>query len=108
MSISTTPAPARTDAREATVPAISAQSVRRHGLVLTAGALSWAGAMFVYGANPDSDPGIAVTDLTGLAFQVGVMALLQVQIRTRAIGVKKGNVTRSIKRGPDGRALGVQ
>lgn len=96
MTISTTAAPARTDAPEARVPAISNQGVRRHGLLLTAGALSWAGAMFVYGANPDTDPGIALTDLTGLAFQAGVMALLQVQIRTRALGVKKG-ATRALK-----------
>lgn len=91
-SISTTPAPARTDVREAPGRGISAASVRKHGLVLAAGAASWAGAMFVYGANPDTDPGIAVTDLTGLAFQVGVFALLQVQIKTRAIGVSRGAI----------------
>lgn len=105
-TVTTTPAPARTDAAveapaATTAPGASgaagehpasgrapvdASFVRRRGAVLAAGAALWAGAMLTYGSTPDSSFGIMVQDLTGLAFQVGVMALLSVQARTMATG----------------------
>lgn len=105
-AVSTSPAPARTDATTAptsttrhakpspalrapaTAPAapVEASFVRRRGAVLAAGAAMWAAATFVVGSTPDSSIGIAVQDLGGLAFQVGVMALLSVQARTLATG----------------------
>lgn len=116
-TVTTTPAPARTDAGAATTdpttadpttapvhgtaagehPAsggapVDATFVRRRGAVLVAGATLWAGAMLTYGSTPDSSFGIMVQDLTGLAFQVGVMALLSVQARTLATGT--GRVAR--------------
>ena len=90
-NITTTSAPARTDV---TAPAHGkaddARFTRRAGLALAAGAASWATANLIFGFQPDAGNELAwkVTDLTGLAFQAGVMALLHVQIRTRATGVK--------------------
>lgn len=68
---------------------ISARTVRRLGLVLTGGSLAWAAAMFPLGAAPASSLGIALTDLTGLLFQIGVVALLTVQLKTRATGTSR-------------------
>ena len=90
-NITTTPATARTDVATATGGAsatMSPTTIRRAGLTLAAGTASWAVANLVWGFEPDSEIGIKVTDLTGLAFQVGVMALLHVQMATRATGVK--------------------
>jgi hypothetical protein len=90
-NITTTPATARTDVATATAVApatMSPTTVRRAGLVLATGTATWAAANLVWGFTPDTELGIKVTDLTGLGFQVGVMALLHVQIATRATGVK--------------------
>lgn len=88
MTVTTRPAPARTDESDPTVT-IGTTGVRRLGLGLTAGSLAWAGAMFMYGSNPVDSAEIAVTDLTGLAFQLGVFALLTTQLRTRATGTSR-------------------
>src|SRR5687768_7730728 len=88
MSVTTRPAPARTDEPDTTV-SIGTTAVRRLGLGLTAGSLAWAGAMFPLGSNPESSLGITITDLTGLAFQLGVFALLVVQLKTRATGTSR-------------------
>ncbi|WP_084965832.1 hypothetical protein [Thermoactinospora rubra] len=87
--LSTTPARARTDVPAPGHPAapapIAPGTVRRLGLALTAGTLAWATSIFLFGTVND---GFAERfgDLTGLAFQLGVFALLTVQIRTRATG----------------------
>ena len=89
--ITTTGAPARTDVTTAARPTTDdTQFTRRAGLVLAAGTISWAVANLVFGFEPELSDNRAwmFTDLTGLAFQTGVMALLHVQIRTRATGVK--------------------
>ena len=58
MSLSTTPAPARTDAPAAvpqTVPAHSSagvRSVRRAGLAVAGGTAAWAAGILVFGLNP--------------------------------------------------------
>lgn len=88
MTVTTRPAPARTDESDPTVT-IGTTGVRRLGLGLTAGSLAWAGAMFMYGSNPVDSAEIAVTDLTGLAFQLGVFALLTTQLKTRATGTSR-------------------
>ena len=110
-TVTTSPAPARTDAAATTAGSASSSArhpesgptfrspdpaphtaavdvsfVRRRGAVLAAGAGLWAAATVAVGSTPDSSFGIAVQDLTGLAFQVGVMALLSVQARTMATG----------------------
>lgn len=92
--VSTTPALARTDVpgdrpTHGTQP-ITPSGVRRLGLVLTTGALAWAASIFLYGTvNTGFEQ--RVGDLTGLGFQIGVFALLAVQIRTRATGVSRAS-----------------
>lgn len=89
MNVSTTSAPARTDGYTARSRGrdITAATVRKLALVLTAGAATWSAATYVYGFDPSSETGVKVTDLGGFAFQVGVMALVTLQLRTRATGV---------------------
>ena len=86
-NITTTPATARTDVdilATAAPAGMSPTTIRRSGLVLAAGTATWAVANLVWGFTPDTETGVKVTDLTGLAFQVGIMALLHVQMATRA------------------------
>lgn len=84
MTIRTSPAPARTDApSRATAPTIGTTTVRTLGAVLAAGAAAWAVDLIVEGPNA---VGSVPAMLTALAFQIGVLCLLQVQWRTGAIG----------------------
>ncbi len=85
--LSSTPAPARTDV-VATVSTGDLRKTRLAGLALAGGTIAWATANLLYGFEPTKDSEIKATDLTGLLFQLGVFALLHVQIRTRATGVK--------------------
>jgi len=91
MTVTTHPAPARSDESDPAVT-ISTTGVRRLGIALTAGALAWSGAMFAFGTNPQESGRMAVTDLTGLAFQLGVFALLTAQLKTRATGTSRAAV----------------
>jgi hypothetical protein len=88
MFVSTTAAPARTDVdRLGTAdPRPSEAAVRNHALGLVAGAGLWSAASFVYGFNPDTELGVKAQDLTGFAFQLGVLSLVTLQLRTRATG----------------------
>lgn len=88
MTISATPRPARSDLRGTTPdPATErATPYRVHGLVLSAGAAAWAASMFLYGANPSTSVGLAVMGVGSGAFQVGLLALLRVLWRSRALG----------------------
>ncbi|MEU4549369.1 hypothetical protein [Nonomuraea dietziae] len=87
--LTTTPATARTDVSQHDRPIaselITPATVRRLGLALTAGTLAWATSIFLFGTVND---GVEerIGSLTGVAFQLGVFALLAVQIRTRATG----------------------
>jgi hypothetical protein len=93
-SLTTTPALARTDtassSRTATAPAATTtqRTVRRLGVALTAGAVLWSAATFVYGPNAEGFGG-RVGDVTGFCFQLGVFALLTAQLRTRATGTSR-------------------
>ena len=91
MNVTTTRPPARTDAvTTADAPEVpSTTSVRNHALLLVAGAATWSASSFVYGYNPDTELGLKITDLAGLAFQVGAMALVGLQLKTRATGVSR-------------------
>jgi hypothetical protein len=92
MNVSVTSAPARTDVAPGAATAGAAlplSAVRRHGLALAAGAGIWSAASFTYGFNPDTETGIKVTDLTGFLFQLGVLSLVQLQLRTRATGLSR-------------------
>ncbi len=90
--ISTTPATARTDGSTLTLPRrerpITPRTVRRLGLTLTTGAVAWATSVFVFG-TVNTGYQERIGDLTGLAFQIGVFALLAVQIRTQATGTSR-------------------
>ena len=111
-SVTTAPAPARTDldarpgpstigldpsvtddgseTRAPGIPAVSSSTVRRLAVPLVVGALSWSVSSFALGFNPASSAGTTVQDLTGFAFQVGVMSLVVLQLRTAATGLKRG------------------
>lgn len=92
MNISTTSAPARTDGYGTDTPSappVTEGGARGLALGLTAGAVTWSVANFAYGFQPDTEVGIKVTDLTGFAFQLGVLSLVQLQLRTRATGVSR-------------------
>ncbi|MBG0827507.1 hypothetical protein HS041_06995 [Planomonospora sp. ID67723] len=89
--VSTSPARARTDVPAdppagGMPPSVAPGTVRRLGLTLTAGATLWATSIFLYGTTAGGFEG-RVGDLTGLAFQFGVFALLTAQARTMATGV---------------------
>jgi hypothetical protein len=94
MTVQHTPAPARSDARPA-VAAVSATPFRRHGLTLTAGALSWAAAMAVFGFD-GSTLGQTLEHTGSGLFQVGLLCLLRVLWRTRALG--EGRLARGVLR----------
>jgi hypothetical protein len=91
MNVTTTAAPARTDVVGVpqTPTRLSPAAVRNHALALSAGAATWSAVSFGYGFNPDGDPGIMLTDLSGFAFQLGVLSLVTLQLRTRATGLSR-------------------
>jgi hypothetical protein len=90
MTITNTPAPARTDvAGTATAAAPDAKGVRRAGLFLTAGALTWSAAVLTFGSNPTDNLGITITDLGALPFQLALFGLVTAQLRTGATGTSK-------------------
>jgi hypothetical protein len=92
MSLSTTPAPARTDGVAARTPVApvrrpaSIRLVRAGGLAVTVGSLAWAGGILAFGLN--SAPGWKglAYDASSLLFQLGLVALVYVQLRTGATG----------------------
>ncbi|MFC4062324.1 hypothetical protein ACFOWE_28825 [Planomonospora corallina] len=89
--ISTSPARARTDVPavpSSGTPPIAPGTVRRLGLALTGGAAVWAASIFLYGTTSGGFAG-RVGDLTGLVFQLGLFALLAVQMRTMATGATR-------------------
>ena len=87
MSVTTTPAPARTDvAADRTAPDAG---VRRTGWLVAGGAAIWAAAMAVYSPQTTDPVGIVVGDLGALPFQLGLFALVTTQLRTAATGTSR-------------------
>ena len=87
MTISHSPAPARSDVATA-APAGSSprHPYAVHGRVLTVGALAWAATMAVVGIDPvGSGEELAFSVGSGL-FQVGLLFLLRTLWRTQALG----------------------
>ena len=100
--VSVSAAPARTDLDARPAPGgdgdgngirpatVTAREVRRLSLPAGAGRPLWSVSSFALGFNPASSLGVTVQDLTGFAFQVGVMCLVVLQLRTAATGLGRG------------------
>jgi hypothetical protein len=99
MSVTQTPAPARSDVAADRAPAAvgTDRPFLRHGTLLTAGALSWAGSIAAFGADPGTETlPLAVFGIGSGLFQLGALALLRVLWRTRALG--SGRIARTVLR----------
>ena len=88
MSLSTTPAPARTDRASAqdTRPPATTALVRRAGIAVATGSAAWAAGMLAFGVAPDPGWQGTVYDTSSLLFQLGLVALVTAQLRTGATG----------------------
>jgi hypothetical protein len=88
MTLEQTPAPARSDVRRpATAGAPSpTRPFVKQGMVLTAGAVSWAIFTLSYGTEPHGATEEAFSSLTSGFFQLGLLCLLTVLWRTQALG----------------------
>ncbi len=89
MSLSTTPAPARTDltaAAPATTVEAPAGLVRRAGMAVAAGSTAWAAGILAFGTDPAAGWKGTLYDMSSLAFQLGLVALVVAQKRTQATG----------------------
>jgi hypothetical protein len=84
MSVTVTPAPARTDENRSIV-----SGVRRTGWFVAAGATIWAASMAIYNPQTTDSTGILVNDLGALPFQASLFALVTIQLRTGATGTSK-------------------
>ncbi|NEK58849.1 hypothetical protein GCU56_13325 [Geodermatophilus sabuli] len=101
MSLSTTPAPARTDrtgAAPAAVPPAgpAVRTVRAAGAATALGSAAWASCILVYGLGADPGLDAAVYNTSTLLFQVGLVALVGAQQATGAIGT--GRLARAVLR----------
>ncbi|MFC8503426.1 hypothetical protein ACFUC1_13775 [Pedococcus sp. NPDC057267] len=89
MALTQTPAPARSDVRSGHDDATTQPHSRpylRHGTLLTVGAVAWASMIVAFGFDGDG-PGYQYGHNAGaFLFQLGVLALLRVLWRTKAIG----------------------
>jgi hypothetical protein len=89
MSLNATPAPARTDlpVAEPGPPPAPTNLVRLGGVAMAVGAASWAiGSVLTYDVDPVSDAYPFTYKASTLLFQLGLVALVAVQLRTRATG----------------------
>ena len=95
MTVSQTPAPARSDLTRA-VPVGQPPADRPylvHGILLSAGALAWAVGMVLFGLDPQTPAGEAGYSTASGLFQLGLLALLRVLWRTQALGT--GRIVRA-------------
>lgn len=90
MSLTQTPAPARSDipaaTRGATSTPLTSRPYFRHGTMLTVGALAWSGMIAIFGFNAEGPGNQYGHNAGAFLFQVGVLCLLRVLWRTRALG----------------------
>jgi hypothetical protein len=91
MTLSTSPAPARTDlagtaSAARTSRTASTRVARWTGAAVAGGSLSYAIGMLAFGVNPDPGWRSTVYEVTSLAFQLGLVALVALHLRTRATG----------------------
>jgi hypothetical protein len=90
MSITTNPAPARTDtvpAATTTTPAAAA--VSRTGWFVAAGSLIWAASMAAVNPQATDNLSTVITDVGALPFQFSLFALVTLQLRTAATGTTR-------------------
>ena len=97
MTISHSPAPARSDL-VATAPSQHEVSrpYLRHGRMLSIGALAWSASILLVGQDPHDPLGLAIFGIGSGLFQVGLLFLLRVLWRTRALG--EGRIARTVLR----------
>jgi hypothetical protein len=90
MSLNGSPTTTRTDAPPVDAPRPahgSRRAVRAGGLAMAAGAAAWAlGSVLTYDVDPASDAYPFAYKASSLLFQLGLVALVAVQLRTRATG----------------------
>ena len=97
MTISHSPAPARSDVAVTTVPTDGGtRPYLRHGRMLSIGALAWSASILLVGQDPHDPLGLAIFGIGSGLFQVGLMFLLRVLWRTRALG--DGRIARTVLR----------
>ncbi|MEV6301497.1 hypothetical protein AB0M02_18955 [Actinoplanes sp. NPDC051861] len=87
MTISTTPAPARTD--DTAAPRISTRAVRRTGWAVAAGATLWSATYYAFSPQTTDSAETTVIDLGAVPAQLALLALVMVQLRTGATGVTR-------------------
>ena len=96
MTMSNHPAPARSDlaAAPTEVPPTVRHPFIANGMLLSAGALAWSAAIVAFGVDPAGDPtDLLLFGLGSGTFQLGLLALLNVLWRTRALGA--GRIAKS-------------
>ena len=86
MSITTTPAPARTDEPARTA---SARSARRTGWFVAGASAVWAATMAVWSPQDLSNVAQTANDIGALPFQSSLFALVTLQLRTAATGTSR-------------------
>lgn len=99
MTVTQKSAPARSDLVGPAAPttATTDRPFRAHGSVLTAGAVAWAAAIAAFGPDPATQPlPLLLFGLGSGLFQVGLLLLLRVLDRTRALGT--GRLARAVIR----------
>jgi hypothetical protein len=93
MSLSTAPATARTDVttpRTAPAPTASTRFARRAGIAVATGSVAWAAGMAAFTNTPTAGTWQHyVYEVTALVFQLGLVALVTLQLRTGATGTGK-------------------
>jgi hypothetical protein len=93
MSLSTTPATARTDVaapRTTSAAPVSTRFARRVGIAVATGSAAWAAGMTAFTNTPTAGTvQHYVYEVTALVFQLGLVALVALQLRTGATGTGK-------------------
>lgn len=96
MTVSHSPAPARSDVVAPATAAGRARPYLLHGRVLSLGAMAWALCLTLFGTNQHDPLPLALFGLGSGLFQVGLLFLLRVLWRTRALG--EGRIARAVLR----------
>lgn len=95
-TLQTTTTPARSDLAGAVPSSAPGRPFRRHGMMLSVGAVAWATGMALFGLNQTETWPLIAFGLAAGAFQVGLLCLLRVLWLTRALG--DGRIARAVLR----------